>query len=64
MIPIAVSEAFRSGTPNSAGRTIFQCGESAYFDGFTRIGESTQMDLAMMPIGAYESMSGQDVARG
>ena len=46
---------------NSAGRTVFHCGDSAYFDGFTRIGESARIDLAMMPIGAYDSMSGRDV---
>lgn len=46
---------------NSAGRTVFHCGDSAYFDGFTRIGENTGIDLAMMPIGAYDSMSGREV---
>ena len=46
---------------NSAGRTVFHCGDSAYFDGFTRIGECARIDLAMMPIGAYESMSGREV---
>lgn len=46
---------------NSSGRTIFHCGDSAYFDGFTRIGETAAIDLAMMPIGAYDSMSGREV---
>lgn len=46
---------------NSAGRTVFHCGDSAYFDGFTRIGETAGIDLAMMPIGAYDSMSGREV---
>jgi len=46
---------------NSSGRTLFHCGDSAYFEGFTRIGESTGIDLALMPIGAYDSMSGREV---
>ncbi len=46
---------------NSAGRTVFHCGDSAYFDGFTRIGGTAAIDLAMMPIGAYDSMSGREV---
>ncbi|RYD33647.1 MAG: MBL fold metallo-hydrolase [Verrucomicrobiaceae bacterium] len=46
---------------NSAGRTVFHCGDSAYFDGFQRIGDAADIDLAMMPIGAYESMSGREV---
>ena len=46
---------------NSAGRTIFHCGDSAYFEGFTRIGETADIELAMMPIGAYDSMSGREV---
>ncbi len=46
---------------NTSGRTAFHCGDSAYFDGFTRIGETADIDLAMMPIGAYDSMSGREV---
>ena len=46
---------------NSAGRTVFHCGDSAYFEGFTRIGETAAIDLALMPIGAYDSMSGREV---
>lgn len=46
---------------NESGRTVYHCGDSAYFEGFARIGEEADIDLAMMPIGAYESMSGRDV---
>jgi L-ascorbate metabolism protein UlaG (beta-lactamase superfamily) len=46
---------------NESGRTVYHCGDSAYFEGFTRIGGEADIDLAMMPIGAYEAMSGRDV---
>lgn len=46
---------------NSAGRTVYHCGDSAYFEGFHAIGQAADIDLAMMPIGAYESMSGREV---
>ena len=46
---------------NESGRTVYHCGDSAYFDGFIRIGQEADIDLAMMPIGAYEAMSGRDV---
>ena len=46
---------------NSASRTLFHCGDSAYFDGFTRIGQTAAIDLALLPIGAYDSMSGREV---
>lgn len=46
---------------NESGRTVYHCGDSAYFEGFTRIGEHSNIDLAMLPIGAYDAMSGREV---
>ncbi len=45
----------------SAERTAFHCGDSALFDGFTEIGKRADIDVAMMPIGAYEAPSGRPV---
>jgi len=44
-----------------AGRAIFHCGDSAYFDGFGEIGNVCDIDVALMPIGAYDSPSGREV---
>lgn len=44
-----------------AGRTIFHCGDSAWFDGFAEIGERSAIDIALLPIGAYDAPSGRDV---
>ena len=41
--------------------TIYHAGDSAYFDGFREIGSRHQIDIALMPIGAYEAPSGRDV---
>ncbi len=46
---------------NEHGRTVFHCGDSAYFDGFLEIGSRAKIDLALLPIGAYEAMSGRQV---
>jgi L-ascorbate metabolism protein UlaG (beta-lactamase superfamily) len=46
---------------NESGRTVYHCGDSAYFEGFTRIGEHSDIELAMLPIGAYAAMSGREV---
>ncbi len=46
---------------NESGRTVYHCGDSAYFDGFTQIGEHSDIHLAMLPIGAYQAMSGREV---
>ena len=44
------------------GRTVFHCGDSAYFEGFQEIGERFPgMDMAILPIGAYNTASGRDV---
>jgi L-ascorbate metabolism protein UlaG (beta-lactamase superfamily) len=45
----------------TGGKSVFHCGDSAYFDGFTEIGRRYDIDIALMPIGAYESPSGRDV---
>lgn len=42
-------------------RTIFHCGDSAYFDGFKEIGRRFAIDIALLPIGAYEPPSGREV---
>jgi L-ascorbate metabolism protein UlaG (beta-lactamase superfamily) len=43
------------------GKSVFHCGDSAYFDGFHEIGKRHSIDVALMPIGAYEAPSGRDV---
>ncbi|MBK1884545.1 MBL fold metallo-hydrolase [Luteolibacter pohnpeiensis] len=45
----------------AAGKSVFHCGDSAYFDGFVEIGKRHQIDVALMPIGAYEAPSGRNV---
>ena len=43
------------------GRTIYHCGDTAFFDGFKEIGQRFKIDLALLPIGAYDPPSGRDV---
>ena len=43
------------------GRTIFHCGDSAFFPGFREIGEHHTIDVALLPIGAYEPPTGREV---
>ena len=43
------------------GRTIFHCGDSAYFPGFKEIGERYEIEVALLPIGAYDPPSGREV---
>ncbi len=45
----------------AGGKSVFHCGDSAYFDGFQEIGKRYEIDVALMPIGAYDSPSGRDV---
>jgi L-ascorbate metabolism protein UlaG (beta-lactamase superfamily) len=45
----------------AGGKSVFHCGDSAYFDGFKEIGKRQEIDVALMPIGAYEAPSGRDV---
>ena len=44
-----------------AGRTIFHCGDTAYFGGFKEIGKRFDVDVALLPIGAYDPPSGREV---
>lgn len=43
------------------GRSVFHCGDSAYFDGFREIGDRFEIDVALLPIGAYDPPSGREV---
>jgi L-ascorbate metabolism protein UlaG (beta-lactamase superfamily) len=45
----------------AGGRTVFHCGDTAYFDGFTEIGRCHPIDVALLPIGAYDPPSGREV---
>jgi L-ascorbate metabolism protein UlaG (beta-lactamase superfamily) len=45
----------------AAGRTVFHCGDTAYFDGFAEIGRRHPIDVALLPIGAYDPPSGREV---
>lgn len=45
----------------AGGRTIFHCGDTAYFDGFREIGQRYPIDIALLPIGAYDPPSGREV---
>ena len=44
-----------------AGRTIYHCGDTAFFPGFKEIGERFKIDVALLPIGAYDPPSGREV---
>lgn len=46
---------------SSRERTLFHCGDSSMFDGFAEIGRRAAIDLALMPIGAYQAPSGRPV---
>jgi L-ascorbate metabolism protein UlaG (beta-lactamase superfamily) len=43
------------------GRTIFHCGDTAYFPGFREIGDRFNVQLALLPIGAYDAPTGREV---
>lgn len=45
----------------AGGRSVYHCGDSAYFPGFAEIGKRHDIDVALMPIGAYDAPSGRDV---
>ncbi len=45
----------------TAGRTVFHCGDTAYFEGFREIGLRFPIDVALLPIGAYDPPSGREV---
>ena len=37
------------------GRSVFHCGDTAYFDGFKEIGRRCPTEIALLPIGAYDA---------
>jgi L-ascorbate metabolism protein UlaG (beta-lactamase superfamily) len=39
------------------GRVIYHCGDTAYFEGFQEIGRRFPVDVALLPIGAYDPPS-------
>lgn len=39
------------------GRSVFHCGDTAYFDGFKEIGRRVPVEIALLPIGAYDAPS-------
>lgn len=43
------------------GRTLYHCGDTAYFEGFKEIANRYPIEIALLPIGAYEPPSGRDV---
>lgn len=42
-------------------RSIYHGGDSAYFDGFQEIGKRKDVEIALLPIGAYDPPSGREV---
>ncbi len=38
-------------------RSVFHCGDTAYFDGFAEIGRRCPVEIALLPIGAYDTPS-------
>jgi len=45
-------------------RSVFHCGDTAYFDGLKEIGTRLKPEIVLMPIGAYENPSKRDVHIG
>ncbi len=43
------------------GRSVYHCGDSAYFDGFREIGQRKDIEISLLPIGAYDPPSGREV---
>lgn len=43
------------------GKTVFHAGDTAYFSGIGEIGERSPIDLALLPIGAYDNPTKRDV---
>jgi L-ascorbate metabolism protein UlaG (beta-lactamase superfamily) len=43
------------------GRRVFHAGDTAYFNRFAEIGEHGPIELALLPIGAYDNLSQRDV---
>ncbi len=42
---------------DGGGRSVFHCGDTAYFDGFAEIGRRCPVEIALLPIGAYDTPS-------
>ena len=42
---------------SAGGRSVFHCGDTAYFRGFREIGERCPVEIALLPIGAYDTPS-------
>ncbi len=42
-------------------KSIFHAGDTAYFNGFRDIGQRHPIDIALLPIGAYDTPSGREV---
>jgi L-ascorbate metabolism protein UlaG (beta-lactamase superfamily) len=43
------------------GRSVFHCGDTAYFEGFKEIGERHNIEIALLPIGAYDPPLAREV---
>ena len=39
--------------PTDGGQTVYHSGDTAYFEGFSQVGERLRPDVALLPIGAY-----------
>ena len=46
---------------SAGGRSVFHCGDTAFFDGFAEIGRRCPVEIALLPIGAYDAPSGRAV---
>ena len=46
---------------SAGGRSVFHCGDTAYFEGFKEIGRRCPVEIALLPIGAYDAPSGRAV---
>jgi L-ascorbate metabolism protein UlaG (beta-lactamase superfamily) len=42
-------------------RTVFHCGDTAHFPGFREIGDRFKIDIALLPIGAYDPPLAREV---
>ena len=45
----------------AGARTVFHCGDTAYFPGFKEIGDRFKIDIALLPIGAYDPPLAREV---
>ncbi|MEO0452848.1 MAG: MBL fold metallo-hydrolase [Verrucomicrobiota bacterium] len=44
----------------AGGRSLYACGDTAWFDGFKEIGQNFAPEIVLMPIGAYDTPSGRN----